>query len=455
MMDKKLLFKLLGIVMLTLCLMVPLVMIQEQIGQRSSYQHAVRMEIAQTAAGAQTLIGPVLAIRYRTQLPPGKFQDPKTGEVLTRYTPQVEERLITLPAETLNIKGQAKVEQRHRGIYQARLFHVDLNLDGQFEVPADLLPLPRNENEQVDAHAVLLFGASDLRGVESDPEVRINGRSFRFATPRDNRMDALLPGNRLEIELGRLPLAEARSFKFDFPLQLMGTEVFSIAPTARDNQIQIASDWPHPSFQGRFLPLKRQLGSQGFTAQWRISHLGRNLEDALQANDRNSGQGEVLGVNFMEPVNIYLQSERAVKYGSLFIVLSFAAFFLGEILRRHPMHVLQYLLVGLALTIFFLLLIALSEHLPFLYAYLVAATGCIGLITFYLSGVLKGWRPAFAFGAGFVSLYGILYGVLKSEDNALLMGSLLLFAALAAIMTSTRRLNWYKLNSATPEEGDD
>ncbi|MDR1351270.1 MAG: cell envelope integrity protein CreD [Zoogloeaceae bacterium] len=430
-MDKKLLTKLLGIVVLTASLLLPLRLIEEQIVNRGRFQKQVTTEIAQSVASAQTLTGPVLAIRYRV----------KTLAGATR------ERIFPLAAERLDITGKASVEQRYRGIYRARLYHMEMTLDGDFNLPADLLPLPR-ENEQIEASVVLLMGISDLDGLSSDPEVNINNRPFRFKAPEDKTFDAILPGNRLEMKLGQLTPGQAQRLKFDFPLRLTGTETFSIAPTAGSNHIQLQSAWRHPSFQGRLPDEREEISAKGFTANWKISRLNRPLERILQAHSAGTRGRDVVSVNFMDPVNIYLQSERAVKYGILFIALTFAAFFLGETLRRHPMHLMQYLLAGLALAVFFLLLVALSEHIDFLYAYLVAAVGCIGLIVFYLSGALGGWLPAFAFGAGLSSLYGILYGLLQSEDNALLMGSLLIFAALAAIMISTRKLDWNRLNHA-------
>ena len=184
------------------------------------------------------------------------------------------------------------------------------------------------------------------------------------------------------------------------------------------------------------------MSKDGFGARWEISHLARNFEATL-----NPARGEVLSIDFVDPVNVYLQSERAVKYGVLFITLTFAGFFLTEILRRSPIHPMQYLLVGLALAIFFLLLIAFSEHLPFPLSYGLSAVACIGLIATYLSGALGGVRQGAAFGGGLTGLYGVLYGVLLSEDNALLMGSVLLFLALGTTMLATRRLDWYRLGA--------
>lgn len=441
-MDRKLFFKLAAIGFLTLLLMLPLMAIEGQISQRSQRQAEVRANIAQTAAGLQTLVGPVLAVRYRELAPPETVNDPATGRATT-VRKEVEHTLF-LPAEQLAINGRADVETRSRGIYQARLFHLDLTLAGQIPVPAHL-----GLDERVhliDAHAALVLGLSDLRGMDNDPEVLINGGKHRFKAGLAHG----LPGQQVAIDLGPLDFKVPARFDFSFPLKLTGTERLAVAPTAEANSIELQSGWRHPSFQGRFLPRTRQVSASGFEAKWEISHLARNFDAAVRANS-NDIDRETLEISFMEPVNIYLQSERAVKYGILFIVLTFAAFFLGEILRKRPMHFMQYLLVGLALAIFFLLLIALSEHLRFAWAYAASATACIGLITAYLSGVFGGHRPALAFGAGFTGLYGVLYGVLLSEDNSLLMGSLLLFLALGAIMMTTRRIDWYRLGRAAGE----
>jgi inner membrane protein len=441
MMNWKLLVKLLGVTFLTLLLMIPLFMIQYQIALRQEYQESVESEIARTAARPQTLTGPVLVIRYRAQKPPTIEKDAKTGKRTTQHQPPVE-HILRLNAKSLNIEGKAKVEPRRRGIYKAHLYHLELALDGNFDLPADLLRIKPEDGKLIDARAVLLLGVDDLRGIGGNPKAKVNDQTRHFAKPRDSALAAVLPGSYLEMDLGEILPGKAHAFKFAFPLQLMGTRTFSIAPTADDNHIHLVSGWADPSFQGSFLPRERSVSPQGFDATWSIS--GLNLDST---RDDDDVPPETLGVEFMEPVNIYLQSERAVKYGVLFIVLTFAAFFLWEILRRQPLHLAQYLLAGLALTLFFLLLIALSEHIIFLYAYLIAAVACIGLMVFYLSGVLGGRSRALAFGAGLTGLYGALYGILQLEDHALLMGSLLLFVALAAIMIATRRLNWYKLDA--------
>lgn len=458
------LIKFVCVACLSAFLVLPLLLIQNQIVQRSRYQKVVEEEIAYSAAGAQTLIAPMLRIRYRVEIPPGRQIDPETGKEILLYAPQVREGTRLLPVDTLEISGETQVQARYRGIYRAQLYHAQLNLAGRFTLPADLLGGDTGaEHETRKVHAALIMGISDLHGLDGDPEVKIGTRVFHFeARPNASDPDSLqknppqkqasaedCPGDFplgicLEADLGEIALGPTEQIRFDFPVHLTGTKSLSILPTARETRLKLASSWRHPSFQGT-LPRERTLDKTGFKASWQVF----GIRGALFGKNRRPQ--DLIRIDFVDPVNIYLQSERAVKYGILFVALTFIAFFLGEILRQRAMHIVQYLLVGLALTIFFLLLIALSEHIAFLYAYLVSAFACIGLITFYLGGVLASWRPAFSSGAGLVGLYGVLYGVLQSEDNALLMGALLLFIALAAIMVGTRRLDWETLVPSTRE----
>jgi inner membrane protein len=440
-MDRKLLFKLVAIGLMSLLLLIPLSLIEDQVRERSGRQVEVQRSIANSAAGPQTLVGPVLAIRYRERLESEERRDPDTGRVTN--IPRFRDGALYLPPEVLQLNGEARVETRARGIYQARLFHLNLDAAGRFVIPPHLgLEAKRNI---VSAEAELVLGISDPRGVDNDPEVTVAGKRYRFAAPKGGSADGdSLAGPRLIVALDGVDLASTTALDFRFPLQLTGTERLSIAPTGEANRITINSDWRHPSFGGRFLPREREVTDSGFSARWEVSHLARNFANTLAA--ANAANAEVIDVSFMDPVNIYLQSERAVKYGILFIVLTFAGFFLTEILRRSPLHPMQYLLVGLALALFFLLLIALSEHVPFVAAYAIAAAACIALNGVYLAGALGGARPGLAFAAALTGLYGVLYGVLLSEDNSLLMGSLLLFLALGAIMLATRRLDWYRLD---------
>lgn len=439
-MQRKLFFKLASIAVLSVLLLIPLGMIEGQIMARGARQAEVVRNIAESAAGPQTLIGPVLAVRYRERVE-RRVKDPETGHETLRS--ESVERTRVLPPQQLDLGGEARVETRSRGLYRARLFHLAAQVSGSVAVPPRLgLEDTRNLSE---ARAFLVFGVADPRGVDNDPEVKINGVAHRFTTGTVGA----LAGQGLHIPLGEIDLAGGQRFDFALPLNLTGSERLEIAPAGNATTVAIQSDWPHPSFQGRFLPSTRSVSAAGFEARWQVSHLARNFDRVLKAGQADGAPSETLDISFIDPVNVYLKSERAVKYGVLFVVLTFAAFFLTEILRTLPIHPLQYLLVGLALAIFFLLLIALSEHFSFVIAYAVSATACVALIGSYLAGALGSRRRGVVFGGGIAALYGVLYGVLLSEDNALLMGALLLFVALGATMLATRRIDWYGVGGGT------
>jgi inner membrane protein len=258
----------------------------------------------------------------------------------------------------------------------------------------------------------------------------------------------------IHVDLGPAERLAAGPVPFDIPLDLVGSQDLSLAPVAEETEVTLQAPWPSPSFNGRYLPIRRQVDDKGFTASWKVSSLARNLDAILQEGGGEKLQ-EAFGVSFMDPVNVYLQAERAVKYGLLFVGLTFASFFLFELLRRLRIHPMQYLLVGLALALFFLLVISLSEHIPFLWAYVAASAASILLLGTYLTRVLGGLARGAGFAAGLCVLHAVLYGLLSSEDNALLMGAILLFAALAAVMTATRSLDWYGLGNPAPIQEQD
>ena len=442
-MQKKLFTKLAVIGLMALLLLVPLALIESQISARGHRQFEVIRDIAESAAGPQTLIGPVLQVRYRERVEV-RGKDSATGNETVRY--EIVTRSTVVPPQILTIDGDARIEVRNRGLYRANLYRLGLTLEGRFDLPARLGLEPGRDI--VSAEAFLVLGLSDPRGVENDPQVKVDGRVYRFATGSERT----LAGAGLNLALGALDTRTARSFEFAVPLSLTGTSRLAIAPAGEATTVTLRSHWPHPSFQGRFLPVERRVSADGFEARWQVSHLARNFERVLAAD--TDGGRETLAVSFVDPVNVYLQGERAVKYGVLFVVLTFAAFFLTEVLRRQAIHPLQYLLVGLALAIFFLLLVALSEHIHFALAYAVSAGACVLLIGTYLAGALGGRRRGMGFGGGIAMLYAVLYGLIQSEDNALLMGTLLLFAALGATMLATRKIDWYRFGASAETEPD-
>ena len=428
--------KILMICLLALLLLIPLGMIQSKISERQSLQYQVQQDIARSASGPQTITGPYLVVRYKLR-ERYTTKDNYGVERVTITESGAQETVIA--PHSLTIDGDADVETRSRGIYQARLFNLHGNLSGDFVVPlgyginkplGDIIPLA----------AYFVMKVSDSRGIRNAPVLTLNGNQFEFAPGSVGPV----AGNGMHVPLKALDAAGSHVLNFDFPLDLQGMTTLAVAPSGDNTEMSLRSSWPHPSFGGGYLPRTRTVNRSGFSAQWLVTNLARN--NAAQGENGQLAGAETFSVDFINPVNIYLLSERAVKYGVLFVVLVFTSFFMFEVLRSLRIHPMQYLLVGLAMAMFFLLIISLSEHMPFLTAYVSSGAACAALIGIYLAGVLKHRKPALAFSGGIALLYAVLYGVLQSEDNALLMGTLIMFIALAAVMVLTRRMDWYRLN---------
>jgi len=420
---------------LALLLLIPLTMIEGQITARNARQMETETEIAELTAGRQQLTGPLLVVDYDEETVQEEVNE--STKAVTRKTVWVSDHRILTP-KVLSLSGVAKVEERRRGLFKAQAYELDARLQGTFVVPANL-GLEANRRLRL-GRATLMVGLSDLRGIRSQPTLTWAGRTLGFAPGVPH--EVVKQG--IQVDLGPVAELGKGELSFDLPLALRGSGAFSMAPVAETTRVALRSPWPTPSFQGRFLAEHTE-GPQGFTATWEVFHLARNLGAILEGRGQTA---ESFGVAFQKGLNTYLMTERAAKYGFLFVGLTFAAFFFFEMLRRLPIHPIQYLLVGLALAIFFLLLLSLSERLPFGLAYGLAAAACTLLLGSYLAQVLRSPRRGWAFAGSLGILFGVLFGLISSEDNALLLGSLLTFLGLAGVMLGTRRLDWYALAEA-------
>ncbi len=437
-MQRSLLLRVVSIGFLMALLLIPLWMIGGIVSERQHLQRQVEETIASSFAGPQRLVGPLLVIPYvEREIVIGADEKGKETKRIIEHP-----RQILLVPEQLAYDGAADVEEKYKGLYKTLVYETKGSLRARFEVPANF-GLEFNESRFTIGNAYLALGLSDVRGLRGTPKVTWGGQEITVKNGAN--VDAL--GNGLHADVGDLNTREARQYEVTVSMDLAGMRSLAFAPVGKSNVVQLRAAWPHPNFGGRFLPQSRQIDEHGFSARWEISHLASRNSDLLQRGLKEPNSLETFDVSFIEPVNTYQQAERAVKYGVLFIALTFAAFFLFEILKELRIHPLQYGLVGLALAVFFLLLVSLSEHIPFPYAYLAASIACVLLIGYYLSHVLGGWRRGAAFAVKLALLYGVLYGLLLSEDNALMLGSLLLFVALAAIMVLTRRIDWYRLGA--------
>ncbi len=431
------LLKIAAILFLTLLMMVPMVRIRGLIHERQGLRDQVLADVARSDAGAQTLTGPILVVPYQRTV---HEQVAGSGDRPVTVAREVQGELRLLPA-MMDLTGRLGTEERQRGIYRARVYRAEAQLTGQFDVPANY-GVTEDAASYRFGEPRLVLGISDIRGIGNALTLRANGTDIPFAPGTGTALFASGVQAPLPAAVGSIP--------FEIGLTLAGTREFNIVPVGRESRVHLESDWPHPSFVGEFLPVKRAIDSKGFSADWQTSFFATNMEDVLaRCADAPTGckalEDDHFGVSFIDPVDQYLKSERAAKYAFLFIGLTFAGFFLTEVLRRVSVHPIQYGLVGLALAMFFLLLLSLSEHMGFGLAYLVAAAACVGLISYYVRYVLGSMGQGVAFGAALASLYALLYGILSSEDYALLMGSLLVFGILAMVMVLTRRVSWSNL----------
>jgi inner membrane protein len=420
--------------LLTLLLLIPLAMINGTIAERQSYREQAVESVARSFAGAQSLAGPVLVVPY-TDAHEVVTKDDKGNEV--RSVERLQRRWLFFPG-TLAIDGRMKPDVRKLGLHEVRVYELDAQVTADFRAP---LPDDASVTRTLGT-PYLSLSLADVRGLAGTPILTVNGKPVALEQGAgDHREDG-----GLHAPLRDLPLALGDVLRLDTRLEiaLSGTESLALAPIGASNRVHLHSPWPHPQFAGSFLPRDRTIKDDGFDARWDISALAAGSQRQYQQGIA-LGELEKLSVSLVDPVNIYSQADRASKYGILFVVLTFVGFFMFELIKRLAIHPIQYALVGLALAIFFLLLLSLSEHIAFAYAYLAASAACIGLLGFYLSAVLRSTARGRGFAGMLTLLYGALYGLLVSEDNALVLGSLLLFAILAALMTLTRRIDWYAL----------
>jgi inner membrane protein len=445
-MQKKLFLRLLAIGFLMLLLLIPLGLIRSVVAERQGLQTQVENTIAMNLAGPQRIAGPLLVVPYveREVVVTTDEKGHNTKKTVEHY------RKALFTAEQMTIDAATGVESRYKGLYKALVYQTRADFRARFAVPANL-GLDIDPAMVTVGRAWIAMGLSDVRGLRASPVFQWNKQALQVAN--GTGVDVL--GDGLQAKVGTLDVRSASTHEVDIKLDFAGTGALAVVPLGNTTVMQLKASWPHPNFGGRFLPQSKSIDANGFTARWEVSHLasrnGALIKQGSASDDRDRQKLEAFDVTFIEPVNIYQQAERAVKYGILFVVLTFAAFFLFEVLKSLRIHPLQYGLVGLALALFFLLLVSLSEHISLIYAYLASSAACVLLIGYYLSHVLGGWRRGLSFAAQLSVLYAVLYGLLLSEDNALMLGSLLLFIVLALVMVATRKIDWYRLGERSSE----
>jgi inner membrane protein len=436
---------------------------------RLRYRAEALRSVGESLAGPQRLGGVVLVLPYVERV-----VEEKVGLDGTR---RAEERVIRHAAivlpERLDVEGTLAADQRRRGLFAVNGYVWTGTLRGTLRLP-DVDGLPRTRPgaplQLGVPRAVVTVG--DVRGLRT---IAIAVAGIPLTVDPGTPLAGEREGVSAEVHAA---IAPGATVPFEASLELAGADRFEVLPLGRETEAHVTSRWPHPSFTGRFLPVERRVSAQGFDARWRTTAFATTAREAwlLGANPpadavANADRGDALAVvaiaasphagprldtfqvSLIDPVDIYALTDRATKYALLFVVLTLGMFALYEALRRMNVHPLQYLFVGAALAAFFLLLLALAEHVGFAWAYVAASGACVTLLAVYVGGVLRSRRRGVAFGGGVAALYAALYGIVQSEQNALLLGTLLVFGVLAGAMLLTRHVDWYRRLRAAPPVG--
>jgi inner membrane protein len=415
------------VIFLILLLQIPTAMLQGLIYERQGVRQEAITDVTSKWGKQQTLIGPRLIVPYIKRFQSG---DKVRAEV---------QHAIFLPEE-LRIDSKMDTETRYRGIFEVPVYKTQLNLRGQFLRP-DLLMWGVRSQDILWDQAELNLAIADARAVKNQTALTWNTTQVPFE-PGQGKFGGPNPGIHVSLR-GQMT---GNTFNFTIPLELNGSEKIAFAPLGKVTNVKLSSNWTDPSFQGLWLPTQRTVTDKGFTAEWNIPFLGRNYPQQWTVEAEISPQQiqeSVFGVDLISPVDNYRMAERSIKYNFLFIVLTFATFWLFEVTARLRVHPLQYLLVGVAMSMFYLLQLALSEHIGFQLAYGVATIAVVGLIAAYSVAVLRANQRGGIIGAVQATLYGYLYVVLANQDYSLLIGSLGLFGFLAIVMYLTRRIDWF------------
>ncbi|WP_185935205.1 cell envelope integrity protein CreD [Klebsiella pneumoniae] len=426
-------------------LSLPLMMVRELINERADYRSEVVDAIEQSTSGSQKLAGPLIAI-------------PIT-ETLTRMENQKEVNYqrswvyYWLP-ESLAVAGKQTVESRRVGIYSGQVWHNVLQIKASFD-PLRLAAL--RKTNIVLGQPRLVVSVGDARGIGAIHAPEVNGNVLSVEPGLG------ISGDGAGIHMPMPALAEDnKPLEIAFSLDLNGTGEFSLVPLGRNSELQLTSNWPHPGFLGSFLPTQREVSAAGYRAHWQSSWFANDMGSYFKDDmEIPWSRLPAFSADVMSLADQYQLTDRATKYAILLIGLTFMAFFVFESLTRRPLHPMQYLLVGLSLVLFYLVLLALSEHIGFTAAWLAASLSGAVMNGVYLQAVLRGWRNSLLFVAALLLLDGVMWFLLHSEDSALLLGTGVLALALSVLMFLTRRVDWYALSlpkgtvPPTPAADDD
>lgn len=414
---------------LILVMLIPLAMLHDLVREREMRQEQVIEEISSKWASSQTVFGPVVAVPYLAKVANGKDEN---GPVYT--TSRLH--FYMLP-DQLSINGKLLPEVRHRSLYDVTLYRSELSLTGTFDPTyAEKLGIPAENILWNEAH--LMLGLDDARGLEENVQLRWNNTS--------SVLEAGLPENTV-IKTGlaaKVQIDSSKPIPFHISVHLKGSSHLYFTPVGKTTEVSLSSPWRSPAFDGQYLPATPAvINEKGFSAKWKVLQVSRSYPQVWKDGAQYNIPESAFGVKLLQPADSYAKTERSVKYGLLVIALTFTVFFFIEILQKRQVHPLQYILVGIALCVFYSLLLSVSEYLGFNIAYMIATIATVTLICLYVLGIFKKAAIAGGFGLALGGLYTYLFILIQLEDYALLFGSIGLFVILAIIMYFSRKIDWY------------
>lgn len=415
-------FKGIVIALMTLLMLIPGCMVQNLIRERQATRDEAVRNIDAKWSYAQTVSGPILTVPFiKTVLDMEK-------------KPVLVEDVINITPEQIDIKTELFPEERYYGIYKTIVYKSIVTVTGKFSpVEKDRLP----EEEIHWERAYLRFGVSDLRGISDNIAFEVNDSIY---TPKSTGYSDVLLKEVMKVSL--IQFNPEKELEFDYTINLKGSGSINFIPVGRTTDVTVAGLWPDPGFIGNYTP-DYTLENDSFRAHWKILNFNRNIPDIWSGNFHQSVDNLSFGVNLVDTVDIYQQNMRSAKYALMFIALTFVIFFFVEIKSRKRIHPIQYILIGIALILFYGLLLSISEPLGFGWAYLISSIATIGLITAYASKIFKNKNETISLALILSGLYIFLYVLLQLKDMALLAGSVGLFVVLGIIMYFSQKINWY------------
>ena len=408
---------------LIVLLLVPLFMIQALIAERQINRNVSVKEISKSWAGPQTIAGPIL-----TTITMGEKMNKEGNKIETK------KRNFYLP-ENLSVEAKVIPEKRYRGIYSTIVYKTNLKIHGSFSNQK----IKEIFSDPSIKESYLSININDPRGIQENVIVKWNNIE-QTVIPGLKDKNIFTNGFHSDISINK----DQPDSVFEINLTLNGVDEINFVPVGKNTEVKISSTWNDPSFTGNFLPSQREINDKGFTATWNVNHFNRQFPQEWSQSTYDIFKDK-FGVKFYIAADEYQQTMRSSKYGLLLIIFTFVSFFLVEVFSGKAIHPIQYLLIGLALIIFYSMLLALSEYILFQYSYLIAGSLVIGLITLYTKSIYKNRNIVLSISAMLISFYGFVYVLLQLQDYSLLLGNIVLFLILAAIMFFTRKVNWFEV----------